>query len=758
MSEAESRVKVSADQELTASDVNAMQVAQQQTVDAVVASGLGVVEAYTGLGITQQSATDIQMATGRYWKNGLRYLHDGNETISLLAQLPTTGNKRIVSIAVNGAENETDSDTRRFLVDATPGQETSEPRPTSTRVRRQLAYSLIAGAQGPVAVNPSIPAGNLEIARVQMNEAGIVSITMVAANRLTTMAALEALYNSINVAFTKTRGDVASLRSDLSDLATQIKAKANQARVDLLASTVSSLAHRMNVAGVRVGLNRDTLQDDDLTDTAFALYAAVADFGGIRFPNAAEAQAYPLMLNPYDPGVQTTTGGLTLPKFTENARITNDDADFSIRPMDATSASYTFRQLGLPRTSIYYGPFSDRDWVRFDQAQLPTVKVIDPDLYVLESLPSLDANWRLQTMVRSRGAAKIRVDEPFPPIHTANVVKTGAAVAQVFLNSRLGWLTSIGIGFKTVALDGIIVNVAICGVLPSGAPDLSNTLAITSVVDLLDYGVDGFTYVPIEPVLLRPGERYAAVFVTAGGHTIGMSDAQRNMMGGIFHYLDGSAFAPTMIPDRDLTLSFRFAEFANSRTVLTLSPLTLVGGIENFKADLTAYEPNGTSITIEGQVGGVWRPFDTADLTALATAPNLIPLRMVFKGSSYAMPAVWLPHSRLVGFRRADAFRHISKVITNGGTSTAFTLRLRLRNYRAAVHTLTASLLSGAGYTTVTAAASTSYDKDYFANGDDLMIFTFAPSAISSFRWRLDGSTTAHGETFQITERTDVEV
>jgi hypothetical protein len=723
-----------------------------------VLEGLGVTEAYTGLNVSQLSATDVRMASGRYWRDGLRYLLDGPADISMLPHLPATGSKRIVSIVVYGDEQDTDVETRRFLVDATPGAETSEPRPTATRTRRLLHYSLIPGLQGPSGTLPAIPPGNLEVCRVLLDEAGVRTITMIVGPRLVSLGGLRAIFDAMNTAFSKVRGDVASLRSDLADLVAQVKLKAAEIRVDHLAATVAQLVHRMDVSGVYIGLHKNPIQDTDLADTAHGSYAGILDYGGFRFPYATSQDTALALLNPVDPTLKISTGGLVLPNYTEVDRVTNEDYADQVRPIDASSAAYNFTMQGKPRTYIHYGAFSDRNWIRPDFPSLATVRLFNPLTDAYESL-SVDPTWRLQALKQIRGAAKIRITDPTPALATSVVTKTGAAVAQSLLNSRLGWLTSIGIGFWQIGSTGV-VNVALCGLQANGVPDLNQCMALSvaNVADLKQVSTDGFSYVPIEPVLLRPGERYAVVIVTAGSHVLGASDAGRNMQGAVFHYLDGAAFAPTMLADKDLCMSLRFAEFANPRVVTSMAALSLVGGIENLTAALAAYEPNGTELTFEAQVGGVWRPLDASDLTAFSTAPNLIPLRMVFKGSAFAMPAVYLGgNSRAIVFRRADAAVWVSSAFVNGGGSNDITLRVRLRNYRAAVHSVTAHILTGAGFTTSTASASSSYEKDFFANGDDLMSFAFAPGSVTTAKFRLDLATTAHGETFQITNAVDIE-
>ena len=182
---------------------------------------------FVGLGVTQHSATEIDVAAGRLWDGvtGKRYAHDASETISLFSYLPVS-DERYLNIAVIGQETDTDQEPRDYLTDLTSG--TTEPKSVYMTTARQVAILITAGLESTGPQKPDAPTGYLTTAYVLLNPSGIVSIEL-ASNK-----ALMRLYDVYQTVLTQADW-ISAAAPKLSSLQTDIAALA--AKLAKLATT-----------------------------------------------------------------------------------------------------------------------------------------------------------------------------------------------------------------------------------------------------------------------------------------------------------------------------------------------------------------------------------------------------------------------------------------------------------------------------------------------------------------------------------------
>src|SRR5690606_16343998 len=123
----EKRIIARARQQLLAADVTAQQVYAEESADHIVVDAItGGAGAQFRIGFiaTQASVTEVNVASGRYYEGGKRFVREEALTIDLLSKLPVATKKKIAIVAW-GITEETDIQQRKFRVD--PVERTTEP-------------------------------------------------------------------------------------------------------------------------------------------------------------------------------------------------------------------------------------------------------------------------------------------------------------------------------------------------------------------------------------------------------------------------------------------------------------------------------------------------------------------------------------------------------------------------------------------------------------------------------------------------------
>ena len=214
------------------------------------------------------------------------------------------------------------------------------------------------------------------------------------------------------------------------------------------------------------------------------------------------------------------------------------------------------------------------------------------------------------------------------------------------------------------------------------------------------------TKVSFTPTFLSKGEngtRYAIVLHTAGNHFVALVEGNKFAQGTLFYSTDAGFYAGDLT--KDLAFELLFARFNSSRTEVQLQPLTLSGGIASIDVLAEAIVPAGSQLVYEIQIAGKWYSMsDPASPLPLNSLPPLLPWRAVLLGTTESMPGFGVSsNSRAYTSRPRSDFRHVSTARTVPST-TSIDIDFRLDRWRGPpYHTFTPRLMTGAGYTTLTA-------------------------------------------------------
>jgi hypothetical protein len=650
----------------------------------------------------------------------------------------------------------------------------------------------VSGDESPDPSLPGVAANYLAIAHVLLDPAGIVSITMVEANRVQSMRLLTSRMNENDAWRGRTGTQIETLRTDISSLASQLQGTASLVFAKRLAADIARVREALSLPDTYSAYGSDHFLTNDESDTAHVDYLAKIE-EGIRFPNAAERDAQMGLLNPLDANV-INQSNFILPTYTEAARleVVGNDSELSIAQYQFQNV--TWEVMAKTRTRIRWGaPFyvcsnglwwfapSGVDWrtsanVAGEAAGAQTGGVTpntdllyDPIRNILtrpgtgETFQILDVQENPDhTVLR---LAQFWVDEIVDSYYWRQVVTTqglnGSMVSQTFLNSQGGWLTGIDLFFTRKAAAGD-VHVLICETV-NGAPSFDRVVARTTVpvADLKIWPLA--TKAEFVPTYLQKGKRYAFVIQTSGNHFVSLVHNNKFAQGSLFSSSDGEWQMGDL--QRDIAFRMYFAKFAATRVAVQLISLELSGGIAAIDLNFDSVRPPGTSITFEVQVAGVWTPMGYYDTNPLVGLPPLLPFRVVFQGTTDEMPGIGVAaNSRSLTHRPRSDFRHISTARIMPTPVSAVTVEVRLEAWRGApFHTCVLRLLTGAGYTTVRTPATVT---DAAAPDDPNTIIRTAVwnlaalggAAISGFKIRIEGTSDNVLANYHVAERIDVDV
>jgi hypothetical protein len=301
------------------------------------------------------------------------------------------------------------------------------------------------------------------------------------------------------------------------------------------------------------------------------------------------------------------------------------------------------------------------------------------------------------------------------------------------------WLDAVGLTFTRLAAAGGLT-LAICET-DRGLPMLDKVIS-TTTVDREDLALNVETVIPIQPVFLTGGVRYAIVIITAADHWLATVQGSSFPQGTFFYVLDGAYQMGDAT--KDIMFSLYQAQFTASRAVVELQPLSLAGGIADIDILAPATLPGSTQLTYEIQVGATWYALDDAEAGAILAAggimPVLLPFRAVFTGTPDVMPAVSLTGSQVRISRPALARTWFSADRNLAAPSTQLRLTLRLEKFDAAHHTCTAKILTGAGFVTETAETSHSDKLNSDGSIDRTFVFNLG-AGVTAFKWKTTATT-----------------
>jgi hypothetical protein len=708
-------------QELQSADLNAAQTytsdsLQHLTQDAVTA-GL----AYTGGLVAAASATEITVASLRFYNDGKGYVSETAQTLNLFQYLPLV-TKKCVAVVVWGQEADTNVEPRDFLIDLTTGA--TQPSAVAMQRLRAAQVNLLPGAESADPQPPVIQNGTLAVAYVYLTPIGIERIEMRTASRLPQLGDHEQRVLGLETWKGQAEPRITSIATDLAGLASKTEDKADRTSIIALANDIAALKERMVVPATAVAYTPN-YGDATQADDAGAGYSAIVD-DAILFNHAASAVLNLALFNPIDPSVKVATNGLMLPDYISVPRVATEGyaGDVAISGYQVQAANV--KKFKAPNHSRHYGPhanhhrkwYARHGWDKYGSTQDFTLedfgyrKITPKDTYTLD-----------------------------PAVTAFN----GALLAQTVLVSNAMWLTRVGLNFTGVAAGGD-VTVAITETR-GGKPRLDQTLTLVTVpqANLNTYPIE--TTIDVPPVLLAPGKRYALVVLTQGDHRLALVDGGANTQGRLFYGQDGDYNGYN--GDFDLLFTMYGAQFKTTRTEVMLQAVALAGGMNDIRIVAPHITPKGCEFQYEIQPTGAGAWYKLGDpILRLATSPNLVNLRAVFTGTSDLAAALVLTDNAITVSRPDTASTWWSEARTVPST-TSIVLSALVSAWDGVNHTLTPKIVIGG--VEYAPAVTTSAAED----GATRFSYTFTVPATTTYQIKLTGTRAAGSNPFAVVELID---
>ena len=710
-------------QELQSADLNAIGQHAGDAIAHLVFDAVSSALKFTGGAVSAKSATEVDVAALRFYNGGKVYASEQTETLNLFQYMPLVA-KKCVAVVVWGEVVDTDVQPRDFLVDLTTGA--TEPQAVAMSKLWKANINLQPGNESVDPQPPVLQTGTLAIALVYLTPGGVERIELQDAARLPTLQGHEQRLFEQEAWRTQAEPRISSIATDLAGLAKKTMSLVGRDTVVELANDVARLKAKVNLPTAYASYESDYYGNTDKTDAAGMGYSAAIK-NGLLFPTAGQASVGLALFNPYDAGIKRSAEDLVLPAYTDRARIqtTGYSGDISasqyqvqsqtIREYTATVWDYTYGW----NYNYYNGWWNSWYWNYYGY------------------------NWGWYGYYGYRVARQ----ETRYELQTVTTSYNGAIIGQTFLVSNAMWLTKVGLQFTQIGASGDVM-VAVCET-EGGKPDLLKTLTRVTVArgDLKKYPEE--TAIPVPPVLLEAGKRYALVLITQGDHRLATVSGNDYTQGTLFFGTDGDYFTGDLT--KDLMFTLYAAQFAQPRVEVVLQSVSLAGGISDINIAAPQIVPDGCELRYEIQVGGKWYPLGDAAMR-LSTLPDIVPLRLVLLGTSDLAPAFRLVPNAITGSRAATSLAHWSKLRTLAAPSSSITVQVVVAQWDAAHHTLACEIKSGA--TTYTPATTVVRDEP---DGQAKRItFTFTPPAISTYAIKLTGARSAASAPFVVVERTDV--
>lgn len=728
----EKRIIARARQQYLAADVTAQQVYAEESADHIVVdalTGTSSAQYRSGFIVTQASVTEVNVAAGRYYEGGKRFIKETAQTIDLLSKLPVATKKKVAIVAW-GITEETDVQQRKFRVD--PVQRTTEPDDVAMMLRRSAQVGVVEGSASSDPQLPTIDAGQLHFATVTLNTTGIEAIEMVESSRLKPLSEVEARVVQIEAWRAVAEPAISTLRSDLAALGEAMKSRASAIHMDAALYNLAVINEKLDLDNTAVDYAADTFNDASESDTDHAGYDADIE-EGIRSAADASATGVLALFNPLDASVSVVSGNMW-PKYTEEARINVLDYSGEVAVSQYAAQEQTWVKKTTTRQRLRVGyrwvlGWPARWWASTIFGWASSVFYRAGDTWLLPSGVVRDPHPVARWFVRNNWFWYDTVEDTRWEYITTDTTKTGAIVSQTFLNAQSQVLTSIDLFFTTLGASGDVT--VFLTETTAGSPDNDKTIGEATVTHANLKANRVATKFAFSPIHLEAGKRYGIVIVTQGDHRLAMSDKGTYAGGTFFYSTDNAWFQGDLL--KDLMFVANFAKFERTYVQVEMTSLNLSGGMQNLSMNYDKVLPDGTELWWEVQPEGTgpWLKIATDGGNAVFTSlPAVAKLRAVMVGTHDIMPMVRLTGSVVTVSRSKMGFTHIAEQQVLGTSSDEFKVAYDFDSWDAGHHSATITVLDN----TDTPVAADSVETIALADGAVRKIATFTPVApIPSF-------------------------
>lgn len=711
-------------QELQAADLNDIGAYAGAAHRHLVQDAVSKAIRFTGGLVSAKSATEVDVEALRLYNDGLVYVSEQTETLNLFQSLPLVTNK-CVAVVIWGEATDTDIEPRDFLIDLTTG--TTQPQAVAMTRLNKANINLLPGTESVDPQPPSIASTTLAIALVYLTPTGIDRIEVQTGSYLPNLQNHENRTTLLESWRALADPRISSISSDLAALANKTEGLVSRQTVVELASDLARAKAKLNLPTAYASYEADYFGDADLSDlNGIGFEAQIKN--GLLFPLAAQSSFNITLLNPYDPAITRLENDLVLPAYTSKERIKTSGysgdlsiSQYQVQTQELRSYTYTVWDYHYGWNYNYYGGWYNSWYWNYNPY-----------------------NWGWNGWYgyySSHQETAYRLEE----ITTSY---NGAMIGQTFLAANAMWLTKVGLQFTQIGGTGDVV-IAICDT-DSGKPNLGAVLTkvTLSVADIKKYPVE--TTVPVPPVYLDAGKRYALVLITQGDHRVATVSGNNFTQGTLFFGTDGDYFSGDLT--KDLMFTLYAAQFVNPRAEVMLQSVSLSGGLTDLSVSVAQVVPQGCEIQYEIQVGGKWYKLGDPDMR-LSLSPDIVPLRIVLLGTTDVSPGFRLSANTFTASRPAANMVHWSSIRNLLAPSSSISVQVVVAQWDAVNHSLVCSLKSGGTtYTPVTTVT-----KDEPDGKAKRITYTFAPgSAISAYQIKLVGARVPSSKPFVIVERIDI--
>ena len=710
-------------QELQSADLNNIESYAAASLQHLTQDAISKSLHFTGGLVSAASATEVTVASLRFYNDGKVYVSEQEQTLNLFQYLPLV-TKKCVAVVLWGQETDTLVEPRDFLIDLTTGA--TQPQAVAMQRLNACNVNLLPGSESVDPQPPVIQTNTLAIALIYLTPTGIERVEMQERSRLPSVRDHELRVYELESWRGQAEPRIASIATDLSALANKTSDLASRANLIELANDVARVKAKLNLPSAYASYEADYFGDLTKTDDQGAGFTAQIK-NGLIYPLAAQAQGALALFNPYDAAISRSATDLVLPAYESKPRIqtTGYSGDISISQYQVQTQ--VLRQYQTTVWDYHYG-------------------------YNYNYYGGWYNNWYWNyygygySWYGYYGYYTSRTETHYQ-LDTVTTSYNGAIIGQTLLVANAMWLTKIGLQFTQIGASGDVV-IAVTET-EGGKPVLGKTVTKVTVArgDLKKYPTE--TAVAVPPVILEAGKRYAIVIITQGDHRVATVSGNNYTQGTLFFGTDGDYFTGDLT--KDLMFTLYGAQFLQPRVEIMLNPISLGGGISDLAITAPQIVPKGCELTYEIQVGGKWYKLGDPE-NRLSVNPDIVPLRAVLVGTSDLAPAFQLAANAITASRAATAFTHWSKVRNLAAATSSVQVQVVVAQWDQANHTLNCALKSGGTtYTPVTTVV-----KDEPDGQAKRFIFTFTPAAVSSYQIKVSGSRNATAAPFVVVERTDI--
>ena len=705
-------------QELQAKDLNNTQDYTAEAIESIITDAISNRYHYTGFEVTQNSSTEITVAPGKLYAGGKIYTSEQSLDFNIFQYLPLN-TKKIVTVCIWGSETETEVEPRDFLIDVVQG--TTEPRAVAMTKINKANVDLVAGVESVDPQPPGLQENVVPVAHIYLTTTGIEKIVRVQDYVLPRLYETKADVTELKNWRALTEPRLISIVTDLASLSKKTDGKADLKVALELMADMARVKEKLNLPSTYHSYDADYFGDTSKIDVDNTV-AKIAN--GLLFPNAGEAVANLALFNPYDPNIKRFDD-LVLPDFLNICKLETKGYSGDISISQYQFQTHEIKKYTTYRWQWVYGWRWNWYWYWYYRYW----------------------RWYYGYYWWWYGYYGYWVCYPVTEykLETTTHNINGAIVAQTFVISSPMWLSALGL-FFTQKDSSADIHVVICET-ENGKPNLKKTLTNVTVspANVKQYPEE--TMINLTPIFLKPG-RYAVCFITQGNYRVATVSGQNYLQGTLFFGTDGDYFTGDLT--KDIMFKLYAAQFKTARTEVQLQPISLSGGITDLEIQSGAIIPEGTELIYEINVGGKWYPLK--EVGHLSIAPDIVPLRAVFLGTSDLQPALILETNAITASRPATTFYATSTERTLSSARENIEVQLLLHKFDENKHTINCQLISGEN--TYNPALVTTEQEDEEAIKK---IFTFnITGGIQNYKIKISGSRNSDAEPYAIVERIDI--